>query len=235
MTILIVLPGLDGTATLHSAFVKAVASAFEKVRVVSYPPDQQLDYCELEKIARAALPATQPFVLLGESFSGPIAISIAADAPENMRGLVLSTSFAKSPVKWAKTLAHLVRLAPMRLLPMFALSWWLYGEWANSALRVSLHSALNDVAPAVLRMRAVQALRVDVSHALRSISVPVLYLRAAADHLLGPGNGNYIASRVSHCTLVDVPGPHLLLQASPVPCAQAVQEFASRIFDPAKT
>ena len=85
MTVLVVLPGLDGTATLHSAFVDAVYAAFDSVAVISYPSNQILDYVALEALVRAELPPVAAFVLLGESFSGPIALSIAANAPPKQR------------------------------------------------------------------------------------------------------------------------------------------------------
>src|SRR5688572_4533538 len=110
MTALFLLPGLDGTATLHSAFAAAVSHAFDSVTVVSYPTDQALGYSALESLARAALPPVAPFVLLGESFSGPIALSIAADPPPNLVGLVLSTTFARSPVPIFSALASFTRI-----------------------------------------------------------------------------------------------------------------------------
>src|SRR5688572_3895642 len=98
MTALVVLPGLDGTATLHTKFVASVGPAFDSVTVIPYPPNEALGYVALEALVRAQLPTATPFVLLGESFSGPVALSIAADPPPNLVGLVLSTTFAKSPV-----------------------------------------------------------------------------------------------------------------------------------------
>ncbi|MEO7323268.1 MAG: hypothetical protein ABIW82_00405 [Dokdonella sp.] len=122
MTDLVVLPGLDGTATLRSAFVNSVAAEFDSITVVSYPRDKVLDYSELEAFARAALPLDRPFVLLGESFSGPIALSIAAKPPSGLVGLVLSTSFAKSPIPLFSPLASFARFAPVRALPLPLLS-----------------------------------------------------------------------------------------------------------------
>jgi hypothetical protein len=97
MTALVVLPGLDGTATLHTEFVTSVGPAFDSVAVIPYPSDKALGYAALESLVRAQLPPATPFVLLGESFSGPIALSIAANPPPNLVGLILSTTFAKAP------------------------------------------------------------------------------------------------------------------------------------------
>ncbi len=227
MTTLIVLPGLDGTATLHAGFTGAAESMFDSVVVVPYPPDQIRGYDDLESLVRSALPSAAPFVLLGESFSGPIAISIAANPPKNLRGVVLSTSFSKSPIPQLTPLAFLMRLAPVRSLPSAVLSWWLLGRWATPQLEAMLQSALLLVEPDVLRARVAFALRINVSSRLPAIAVPLLYLRATEDRLLSRNAGDHILSAAPQCKIVDVAGPHLLLQAAPLACAQAVGDFAA--------
>jgi pimeloyl-[acyl-carrier protein] methyl ester esterase len=65
--------------------------------VVPYPPDVPLGYDELEPLVREALPTRGHFVLLGESFSGPLAIRIAANPPPALVGLILCVTFASTP------------------------------------------------------------------------------------------------------------------------------------------
>ncbi|UNK47893.1 alpha/beta hydrolase [Lysobacter sp. S4-A87] len=228
MTALVVLPGLDGTATLLSAFADAVRPHFSSVQVVSYPRDQILDYRELEAIARSELPTDAPFVLLGESFSGPIAMSIAANPPEGLVGLVLSTTFSRRPVPSLLPFAPFTSIAPVRRLPESLLSWLLLGDWATPGLRSSLRSALASVSPRVLKTRAAAALRVDCSACLERIKVPVLYLRATGDRLISRTIADSIAATTPQVTVVDIAGPHLLLQAAPGPCAAAVVGFSTQ-------
>lgn len=229
MTILVVLPGLDGTATLHSDFSDAARIAFDSVVVISYPSSQVLDYVALEKLVRAQLPVTARFVLLGESFSGPIALSIAANPPSNLLGIVLSTTFAESPVPLFAPFASFTRFAPVRALPLSLLSWWLLGRWATPQLEAALQNALLSVMPEVLRARVGIALRVKALTACRSVSLPVLYLRGTNDRLLYQHAGRQISEAIAHCTIKDISGPHLLLQAAPQACALAVSEFVSRL------
>jgi pimeloyl-[acyl-carrier protein] methyl ester esterase len=229
MTALVVLPGLDGTATLHTEFVASVSPAFDSVAVVPYPGDKALGYAALEALVRAQLPPTSPFVLLGESFSGPIALSIAANPPPNLVGLVLSTTFAKTPVPLLSPLSALTRIAPVRALPPSVLSWLLLGRWVTPQLEASLQSALLAVSPAVLRFRAAAAIRVNVAARLSSISVPILDLRATHDRLLSAAAGRHIRSALPQCTTADIAGPHLLLQAAPIDCARAVSTFSKHL------
>ena len=227
MSALVVLPGLDGTATLLFDFVEAARATFDSVITVSYPHDRVLNYKELESLARLSLPNDVPFFLLGESFSGPIALSIAADPPPGMMGLILSTTFAKNPVSFLRPFAHLTPIAPVRTLPLPVLSWWLLGRWATPKLKHALGVALRSVASPVLRARAANALRCDVTECLNRITVPVLYLRASDDRLLSSNVGDGVMSAIPHATLVTIAGPHLLLQGAPTASAQAVTAFVT--------
>ena len=228
MTHLVVLPGLDGMATMHGDFVDAVRPSFETVSIVAYPSDQILPYSELEALVRDSLPEGR-FVLLGESFSGPIAISIAATQPRGLAGLVLSTSFARTPVPLLSSFAALVRVAPVRALPQWLLSSILLGSWRTPELMSSLRHALESVAPEVLRARVAAAMRIDVSSRLAEINLPILYLRGTNDRLMPSAASREIASKAKDVSVVDILGPHLLLQTAPRDCAQAVAEFAARL------
>lgn len=229
MTALVVLPGLDGLANLSSAFVESARPSFDSVVAVSYPPDQALSYAELDAFVRESLPRKTPYVLLGQSFSGPIALSIAASQPAGLIGLVLSTTFSQNPVPLVAPLASFARLAPVRLLPRALLSWWLLGRWATPQLQSGLQSSLRAVKAAVLRSRAASALRINVSSCLSAITVPVLYLWASEDRLLSRAAGTRILAAIPRAERVDIVGPHLLLQCAPDACAQAVADFAARL------
>lgn len=228
VTALVVLPGLDGTARLLAGFADAARTAgFARVATVAYPTDRTLGYRDLTALARDALPRDEAFVLLGESFSGPIAIALAAEPPPNLRGLVLSTTFAKAPVPVPASLAALARIAPVRALPTAALSFALLGRWATPALRRELRDALDTVAPAVLRARAEAAMRVDVRDRLARIHMPALCLRAARDRLLRPGAQRALCAGLADAREVAIDGPHLLLQTRTQAAADAIARFAA--------
>ena len=98
MTRLVILPGLDGTASLRHAFTSIIAPHFTAVDLIAYPSDIALDYAELQTWVRDRLPADGNFVLLGESFSGPIAIRLAGERPRELVAMVLAATFATPPV-----------------------------------------------------------------------------------------------------------------------------------------
>jgi pimeloyl-ACP methyl ester carboxylesterase len=230
MTALVVLPGLDGTGLLLREFADVAASAFSRVVVVSYPVDQALGYDGLEAIAEAALPRDERFVLLGESFSGPVALALAARTPPGLAGLVLSTTFARSPIGWASAFAPLLQLAPStRYVPTAALGWWLLGPWATRDRLHGLREALGAVAPAVITHRAIEAARADARASAERVAVPALFLRATSDRLLAGSVVEELQSRIPAMRIVDIEGPHMLLQAQPQAAAREVAAFAASL------
>jgi pimeloyl-ACP methyl ester carboxylesterase len=118
MVALVILPGMDGAAAPRTDFAAALGPGVE-TRVVAYPPDPTLGYAELEALVRASLPTDRPYVLLGESFSGPIAISIAASRPPDLVGLILCVTFASNPLPVLGSMPWLLPLVPFGLAPSY--------------------------------------------------------------------------------------------------------------------
>jgi pimeloyl-ACP methyl ester carboxylesterase len=66
---------------------------------------------------------------------------------------------------------------------------------------------------------------VDVSTKLASVNKPLLYLRAAHDCLI-PANASTTVTRLNpQARVVEIDGPHGLLQAAPAEAAQIVAAF----------
>ena len=224
-----VLPGLDGTGRLSADFLNALHTCgIRDACALAYPVDRRMDYAMLESHARALLPQDRPFVLLAESFSGPIGLHIAAEPPPGLVGLVLSTTFARAPLPIFSPFAPWLRYAPARM-PTRVLSPLLLGRWSTPALRSALGQALDDVAPDVLRHRAMLALRADVEDRLQKICLPTLVLLANQDRLMPARATAQLARQIVGARLHRTDGPHLLLQTRAGDCALAVVQFMADI------
>ena len=86
---LLLLPGLDGSGVMFRPLLRHLPSHFNPV-VVTYPRNQPLGYNQLLPIVMAAIPGNSTIVLLGESFSGPLALMAASRCPAGLRVLILS-------------------------------------------------------------------------------------------------------------------------------------------------
>jgi pimeloyl-ACP methyl ester carboxylesterase len=136
---------MDGTGIELTDFVAALAPELDAI-VVTYPNDRPMDYAGHEAVARASLPADRPFVLLGESYSGPISISIAASNPPGLIALVLCCSFARNPRPGLSWLRPLVRFMPTRI-PAAVPCWFLLGRFSTPRLKNAIARVLAQIAP----------------------------------------------------------------------------------------
>jgi pimeloyl-ACP methyl ester carboxylesterase len=226
LALLVLLPGLDGTGDLFAPFVAALKGV--EAHVVRYP-DRAMDYAAHEEYARRALPEDQDYVLLAESFSGPIGINIAASRPSRMRGLVLCATFASNPLPLFGPLSRLVANLPAARVPPALAAPWLYAGRSTAELRRAHAVAISRVSPRTLNARVAALLAVDRRAELRRIDVPVLYMRAMKDRLVGRQCWESIRAACPEAELAEFDAPHFLLQTEPQACAARVTEFVERV------
>lgn len=226
---------MDGTGELFEPLAQAMGRR-DAIDVVRYPGSEPLGYDELERLVRAQLPDGQPFVLLGESFSGPLAISIAATPPPGLRGLILCCSFARSPKPGLALLRGGLLELSMKFMhsglmrgPMRRM---LLGRFATPRLSASLQDSLRQVSTAVMTRRMKEVQRVDVVDKLSQVRMPVMYLQAIEDRIVPGRAARTIQGALSGLRVVRLEGPHGLLQAAPVAAAQAIENFCRELGSP---
>lgn len=228
---LVLLPGMDGTGDLFDPLLSALPPAPPPV-VLRYPAREPLGYPALEQRVRQALPAQAPFVLLAESFSGPLGAAIAAAPPPNLRGLILCASFVRAPHPRLGLARPLANWLPVTLLPRAVLHHLLLGAHGTPALRAALDRAVAQVAPAVMRARLQAVMAADQRAAFAGVRLPLLYLRARHDRVVPPAAAALVRQLAPQTLLVDIDAPHCLLQSAPEAAAAAIIGFM-RTLDPA--
>jgi pimeloyl-ACP methyl ester carboxylesterase len=224
LPILVLLPGLDGTGKLFSEFVNVLGSSVDS-RIVAYPKDQPLGYDELEALVMAVIPRNQPFILLGESFSGPLAIRIAARAPAGLAAVILCASFAKNPYPWLWWARPLATYLPLKSLPRWVRAPLMWGSASPQRAPAQMERAMTGVSPTVIRRRIAALLGADESAALGLLRVPLLVLRARHDRVISRAASRWILKIRPSAQMAEIDGPHLLLQTRPAECADAVRRF----------
>jgi len=232
--LLIVLPGLDGTGRRLTDFRAALAAAVGAdeslaTRIITYPPDLPLGYRDLEIRVRSELPGDRPFVLLAESFSGPIAIRIGADPPPGLRGIVLCASFAQNPFPRLRWCWPLTPLLPMKSLPRWLRARFAWGSGHSATAPAAAERASAGVARRVLAHRIAALLRVDATAALACVRVPLLILQASRDRIVPAAATAAILAAAPGAERLVIDGPHLLLQTRPTDSAAAIRGFVQRL------
>jgi pimeloyl-[acyl-carrier protein] methyl ester esterase len=227
----LLLPGLEGTGRLFSRFLCAADGSLE-LRALSYPRDRFLGYDALEEVIARELPSDRPFALLGESFSGPLALRLAAKAPPGLLGLVLVTTFHRNPA--APLFRKLSLLAPVFFrmpLPPHVVRLLLAGADAPDDLVAEVRAAVATVDPRVMAARTREALQVNATDALRACPVPMLFLGGKDDRLLRSALPIEIRSLRPDAEIRMLDAPHLVLQRCPGQAMELVTSFLRRCRD----
>jgi pimeloyl-[acyl-carrier protein] methyl ester esterase len=211
--LLVLLPGLDGTGELYAPLLEVIGGR-ARTKVICYPVDRSLSYAELLELVENELRSEQQMVLIGESFSGPIALRLAAKLPKRVAAVVLCASFIESPVpRWLRHLV--VSLLFLLSPPGFVMRRFMVGGDASDSLVAAVREAIKKVRPAVIAGRLNQVLDLDCSDAVRGCACPILYLRAEQDALVGQASVDAIAKLKPDLTIRSLKGPHLLFQRAP--------------------
>ena len=217
----ILLPGLDGTAELFEPFV-AAAPATHAVRPMALPNERPRDYAELSTWVLDRLPA-EPFALIAESFSGPLALLVADRCPR-VTAIVLCASFVEAPLP--RLLAHLPEFFWSRPPPRTLLSFFLTD--GDRALGSAVQRVIASVPAPVVAGRIAAALTADVTAELMRFSRPLLVLTAELDRVLPSDCSERARAFKPSAHFVELRAPHLVLQSRPIDAWKQIAPFLER-------
>jgi pimeloyl-ACP methyl ester carboxylesterase len=223
-TTLILLPGLDGTGLVFEPLLKHLPATINPV-VVCYPSDEPMSFQSHIDFVKDRLPKEKPFILLAESFSGPIGLQLLADPPANLVGVIFVATFERYPKPF---LLDMARILPQGLLrKLFATTLLCRFFCLGSADREAValfRKALASVDLAVLSNR-LQILAELPPPPEPSFSGPCLYLQASQDRLVPERAAARLQRHLPRTQLVQIPGPHIILLARPEAGARAISKF----------
>jgi pimeloyl-[acyl-carrier protein] methyl ester esterase len=226
---LVLLPGMDGTGDLFDDFIAALPSAV-KVIVGRYSRSEFLDYPELLAVVGKILP-DEPFVLVAESFSTPLAVMLASRSPKFLAGVILCAGFVVSPLGAPSMIAKaLARPAVYRLPPPdVILKRFLLTAEASQVKTRKLKNTIRGVSPEVLARRAQMILSCDVRPELARLTVPLLYLQGSRDAIVGRKSFQEIRKIKPDAEVAVIEGPHLILQCKPRAAAAEIMRFVGEL------
>jgi pimeloyl-ACP methyl ester carboxylesterase len=222
---LLLLPGFDGTGELFAPLQSALGENADTA-VVRYKNEVTLeDY--IETVASLLMEMDGETVLVAESFSGPIALSILARYPERVKAAVLCATFAVSPFRLGASLVSLLPNSVHSLDPIKALFLKIMclDKEPDLGLLHDALSAIRSVPASTIKSRMKVLASVDVRSLLSQVTTPVLYLQAMQDRLVGTQLSRQLISGLENVSVRQIGGPHMLLQSRPHECAEAILEF----------
>jgi alpha-beta hydrolase superfamily lysophospholipase len=182
---------------------------------------------ELEKYVAPRLETNMPFMIVAESFSGPLAIRLAAKKPKNLVAVILCAAFIKNPLP---RMSRFIRLGVVKLLlklplPEFLIRKFLVGRDAPRELVVQCRNVIQAINSETLASRFGSVVKVNVSQKLLDCPVPILYLCAKADKIISRKSLHQIKTLRPNIEVVFIDAPHFLLQRAPQAALAAIKNF----------
>lgn len=215
----IILPGLHGSEELSDYFVAKSPSYFD-TRCLSLPDEKFTNYTQLADRLSPNIQGQGSSIIIAESFSGPLGILLAQRHPRVVKHLVLVATFATSP------LPPFARFLPWSILFRIPLSRiisrTLIGK--HQDLHQGLRIAVGTQSKTTLANRISILSQVNVLQELSNLKCPITYLSANSDRLVSRVHGEEIARANPLVDIINIEGPHLLLQANPKECWRKIED-----------
>ncbi len=170
----------------------------------------------------------ESMIVLGESFSGPLAVRLADRLPDRVRAMVLSVTFIECPI--ARVLARYLAVQA-RWVPTSSVQvrWLLSGWNAPRELVDRVKSAIRANPRATLARRIRAAAELDDSQILARTKTPLLYLQADHDALVRKHCLRRILELRPDAVVKIFQTSHLLLQTQPRQAWDAIEAFLESI------
>lgn len=220
---LTLLPGFDGTGELFGPLQAALGNEVVS-HAVRYEAEQSFeDY--VDSVARI-LPQENA-ILVAESFSGPVALSLMEQYPARIKCAVLCATFAVSPFRSLTRAARYMptfMFTPTSMQRTLLRSFCLNGE-CDDVLVDRATSVIRSVPAATIQNRLQVLSGIDLTSLLPRIATPVLYLQATHDRVVSSGLSQELTQALPRVKVQRIDGPHLLLQSRPAQCAAAIASF----------
>lgn len=218
---IVLLPGLDGTGDLFDPLAARLSDGFT-LKVVRYPNDPTLGYAGYAELVRTVI-GTREVFLLGESFSGPIAVRVATQLGRQIKGLMLAATFLKSPRPgW---LIRQGARADPEATPKKIRDAFLMGSYGDDELRKKVDQIVHNLSRPVREARLRAIAEVDVRDDFAKLDCPVLALHGREDWLVPMRAMQKAISRKGGARMIAFPAAHMLLQTSADEAAMEIRAF----------
>jgi pimeloyl-ACP methyl ester carboxylesterase len=150
--------------------------------------------------------------------------------PGRREVFILCGSFVRNPLPPYLSVAGSL-LSPILLrlpLPELVVRLMLAEMTSSSTLIRLIRDSIAGVSGAVMAHRLQQIIETDVSDLLPVVNQPILYLKAGRDRLVSERSVNEIRRLKPEAEVVEIDGPHLLLQCSPRESVEVITDFLRR-------
>jgi len=166
------------------------------------------------------------YIILGESFSGPLALCVSEKKPDGLLGVVLVATFVSAPnFKIGRFLPWTICFTLVK--PLYRIRMEL-SDRENKYIVALMSTELRKVSPKVLAYRIKEVFSVNAELQLLKCKVPIVYFRDVRDIVVPKKNLNTILSVKPDVEVVEFSAPHFLLQTNPYQVYSEIKQFAEK-------
>lgn len=229
---LVLVPGMDGTGSLFYRQVPLLARSY---RVVTYrlrddAASMDVLVADLADVTRSITGGGRPAIVVGESFGGTVALSLALARPDLVAALVVINSFPRFLPQLGLHLAiFALRTLPWETMPMVRrlTAFRMHSKYTHRAeIRRFLELTADTTRGGYLgRLRILT--QYDVRDRLGEIRAPTLFLASERDHLVPSAEqARDMAARVPGASLRILTGHgHICLIAPDIDLEQILHDW----------
>ena len=228
----VLVPGMDGTGRLFYRQAPLLARSYRVATYALRDAATSMDtlVADIGEVIDLVAPATGRAIIVGESFGGTLALSLAVAAPERVSGLVILNSFPYLAPQFRLRLA----MYGLRAIPWGAM------RLVRRVTAPRLHSRhthrdeirrFMELTAGTSRLGYLSRLRLltryDVRDRLPELQCPTLFLASELDHLVpSMSQAQYMASLVPGSTVRVLSGHgHICLIAPDIDLEQLLNEW----------
>jgi surfactin synthase thioesterase subunit len=228
---LILLPAFDGTGRMFGPLVRELKNRFE-AWVIAYPTTGPQDYHSLANYVRRQIPAGEDYVLLGESFAGPLVYEIALADPVHCKAAVFVATYLSNPSPlFLKVLSKLPAALVSRFVSTpFIVRLLTLSRHAPDGVAKAIAENFASVEPAAIRQR-LRTIGGLPGNPQLPVKVPCFYLQAGKDRLVPARKLGDFKRLCSALAVRQVEGGHFILQEKPEACAAAISSMLQEEFN----
>jgi pimeloyl-ACP methyl ester carboxylesterase len=165
----------------------------------------------------------EEFILVGESFSGPIAYQVALNKPEHLLSVVFVATFLTSP---KKKLLNLTKILPTKLflkipIPNVLVKNYLFGTGISDETIGLFNKTLKIVSSDVFSFRLSEISKLHGN--LEACDIKATYIQATDDKLVPNSSVEEFKKVFKNITIFCIEGTHFILQTNPSGCAEIIE------------
>ncbi len=204
---LVLVPGMDGTGRLFYRQVPLLARSYRAAtyRLRDEAASMDVLVADLADVIASVAGRAQPAIVVGESFGGAVALSLAVARPDLVAALVVINSFPRFLPQLRLHLAILtLRALPWQTMPMVRrlTAFRMHSKYTH---RAELRRFM-ELTAATTRHGYRNRLRIltqyDVRQRLDQIRAPTLFLASERDHLVpSVEQARFMAARIRGSSL----------------------------------